>query len=64
MKNSAHVHQIVDLIFAKLQDEGYLDNCTTCMHWNETKEMCNKFNQRPPAKVIVQGCLEHQLIPF
>jgi hypothetical protein len=59
--------EIVDLarrIIDILKDEGLLDNCTTCMHWNEKEEICNKFKQRPPAKVIITGCEHHELIPF
>lgn len=39
-------------------------SCLQCMHWKENKEICEKFNQRPPAKVIVNGCQYHDFIPF
>jgi hypothetical protein len=39
-------------------------SCLQCMHWNEIKEVCKKFNERPPAKTIVNGCKFHDFIPF
>lgn len=39
-------------------------SCLQCMHWEDNKEMCKLFNQRPPAKVIVNGCKYHEFIPF
>lgn len=39
-------------------------SCLQCMHWKELKEICEKFNVRPPAKVIVNGCEHHDFIPF
>lgn len=39
-------------------------SCLQCIKWNETKEICDMFNQRPPAKTIVNGCKYHDFIPF
>jgi hypothetical protein len=39
-------------------------SCLQCMHWEELKETCKLFNERPPAKVIVNGCQHHDFIPF
>jgi len=64
MIKGGDVAKLAELIFERLKNEGYLDNCTTCMYWNENAEMCRKFNQRPPAKVIVTGCEFHDIIPF
>ncbi len=39
-------------------------NCTTCLHWRE-HEICAKFSERPPARIIIVGCEAHtDLIPF
>lgn len=62
--NDGEIVKLADFIFERLKDEGYLDNCTTCMWWNDEKEICNKFKERPPAKTIVKGCEHHELIPF
>lgn len=53
---------------------GLDKTCVNCAHWSqsvehggrtEEKEMCHKFYQRPPARIIVQGCPEHMHdIPF
>lgn len=48
-----------------LMDNGYFTTCLNCDHWQDNPELCKKFNQRPPAKVIVVGCEEHSdSIPF
>jgi hypothetical protein len=31
-------------------------NCLNCLNFNENKEICNLYNQRPPARVIAYGC--------
>lgn len=31
-------------------------NCLNCKHWNYGQEICNRFNSRPPADVIVYSC--------
>jgi hypothetical protein len=40
--------------------------CLTCDHFREHKgEVCAKFNQRPPAKIIAFGCEHYENeIPF
>lgn len=49
-----------------LHAEGCFQNCTKCFYWKTEKEICNKFNQRPPARIIVKGCQYFELdeIPF
>lgn len=48
-----------------LIDNGYFTTCINCEHWKAKEEICGKFNQRPPAKIIVTGCEEHSdNIPF
>ena len=31
-------------------------NCLNCLNFDEKNEICNLYNQRPPAKVIAYGC--------
>ena len=42
--------------------------CLDCEHWATDSEFCNKFNQRPPVKIIVNAerdCPEFKIyIPF
>ncbi len=41
--------------------------CLSCDHWNEEKEICNKYNIRPPAPIIVFACPDYcddNHIPF
>lgn len=49
---------------AYMMEQGYFSTCLNCHHWNDKKEICGKWNARPPAKVIVSGCDDHTDIPF
>lgn len=31
-------------------------SCLNCENFNEEKEICKKYNQRPPARVIAYAC--------
>lgn len=31
-------------------------SCMTCRHFTESPEMCNRYGQRPPARIIANGC--------
>lgn len=52
----------------RFEREDLMRTCLTCHHWNEQAEQCKKFNnQRPPAKVIANGCGSYEdsyEIPF
>lgn len=39
-------------------------NCLKCIAWDHKMEMCEKYKQRPPIKVMVEGCSEFDNIPF
>lgn len=40
-------------------------NCTTCDHFDQRDDTCKKYNVRPPARVIVEGCADHEeKLPF
>lgn len=47
-----------------MENKGWFNTCLNCCEWNETNELCNKFKERPPAKIIVKGCEHHTDIPF
>lgn len=49
---------------AYLMDHGYFTNCLNCHNWQDKNEICSKYNQRPPALIIIKGCSEHTDIPF
>ena len=44
--------------------EDHFHNCTECYHWDDKGDKCNKFNVKPPTKILVKGCSEFELIPF
>lgn len=53
----------------KLQESliksNQITTCTNCEFWKDETETCEKYKARPPAKVIVVGCIEHiDGIPF
>jgi hypothetical protein len=60
--------QSFQLIHRKLVDDATFHSCLNCEHWSENgigvqygtkergQEKCMKYEQRPPAEVIVFGC--------
>jgi hypothetical protein len=54
-------------LFEKLADLIKHRNCVNCIAWMHEKEWCNKYNLRPPARIIIKGCEyfeDADLIPF
>lgn len=42
-----------------------LQSCINCDNFKEDTEICSLFNQRPPARIIVESCEKWvELIPF
>lgn len=39
-----------------MNTKGCWRSCISCDHFNEPEEICKKFGQRPPARVIAFGC--------
>lgn len=42
-------------------------NCIACEHFDEASEVCKKYGQRPPARIIAMGCPDFENnddIPF
>lgn len=35
-------------------------SCLNCKHWNFGKELCEKFNAKPPPDIIVYSCPEYE----
>lgn len=64
-KNRHDLLNILALNFTNyLFDNGWFSTCLNCHYWKDKEEMCSKYNQRPPAKIIISGCEEHTDIPF
>lgn len=56
---------LLDDIVAALRPLLEPKSCITCQHFNEPNELCLKYSQRPPARVIATGCKAwQQIIPF
>lgn len=53
---------------AYAKPEDIVKSCITCDFFSEQNEICKKYNQRPPARVIAFGCPQYSniddLIPF
>ena len=48
-------------------DQPLYKSCLNCLLFNERAELCNKYNQRPPARIIAYGCKDWEdikEIPF
>lgn len=44
---------------AKAQPEELVKNCISCENFKQDNEVCSKYNQKPPARVIAFGCTEY-----
>lgn len=40
----------------KIHERRVIPSCLTCEHFVEANELCIKYKQRPPARVIAYGC--------
>lgn len=36
--------------------DGLAPSCISCENFDESKELCKKFNARPPARIIALSC--------
>lgn len=58
------LREFFDRIIDGMRSEGLFINCTHCIYWDSNKELCKKYNQRPPVSVIVKGCESYDEIPY
>lgn len=50
----------IEKIF-KVGRVGFLyRNCLNCTHWDLGKDLCGKFNSRPPTEIIVYSCPQYE----
>lgn len=50
-----HLHNLLDEMLNDLT--SHLNkSCVNCDHFNTSQELCGLVDERPPAKVIAQGC--------
>lgn len=61
------IHQL--MLSISLQDkDAFTESCVNCVNFDEPKELCRKFQQRPPARIIAYGCTDYEdvetTIPF
>ena len=60
----AALNDLAKIIATWMFENGWFQTCLNCCDWNDKTEICMRFKQRPPAKVIVSGCEFHSDIPF
>lgn len=58
------MNKLALIITEFLMEKGFFTTCLNCSYWDNQKEICQYYKQRPPAKVIVSGCETHTDIPF
>ena len=63
-----HLKNIImesEMLIAELEAEEEITECSNCTqcrsclvckNFNEEKELCKLYNQRPPVRIIVNGC--------
>jgi hypothetical protein len=64
MSRQENLSRLAQAIVAEMNTVGLFNTCCNCIWWQDYPELCTKFKERPPAKVIVKGCEWHELIPF
>jgi len=47
---------IRDAVMQTLVKDCAYESCLVCEKFDETNELCNIVNQRPPARIIAYGC--------
>ena len=55
-----------DLVRLIANSRAY-QNCLNCQHWSNERDLCKKFNAKPPTEIIVYSCPEYiddENIPF
>ena len=58
---------IINILNHNGRRTDYFQTCITCEHFDNETEHCKLANQRPPAKVIADGCTSYtdfDAIPF
>ncbi len=49
-------HALLNILNHNGRRSDYFQTCITCEMFNKETEHCKLANQRPPAKVIADGC--------
>jgi len=49
------IAKVITETIIKVLDNN-LRSCLNCSRFNESREACNLYQARPPAKVIAKGC--------
>ena len=63
LRKTAEVHDIRYAIQVSvtnaLSATDLYQSCLTCKRFNQNSEICGLYNQRPPARIIVNACKDY-----
>jgi hypothetical protein len=52
----ASIRYAIEKIF-KVTNIGYpYRNCLNCIHWSKERDLCGKFNSKPPTEILIYSC--------
>lgn len=58
---SSRLTNLVASVIADVTPSNMLfQSCIVCEHFNSETEICAQFNIRPPARIIVFGCVKFE----
>jgi len=55
----AAVADFVQKYVTSLYDHPF-KSCLNCTYWDAGKDLCKKFNAKPPTDIIVYSCPDHE----
>jgi len=64
IQREASLQKLSKQLTELMLEEGWFRTCYNCEHWIEgppdnLQQICGKYKQRPPTKIIVCGCEDH-----
>lgn len=52
----SHWSEVIEKILEGFDGKGVTKNCLNCSHFDADTDMCKKYGQRPPARIIINSC--------
>lgn len=52
--------EIYQVLADKFKRTDVYQSCITCVHFDPASENCKKYQQRPPAHIIADGCESYE----
>lgn len=64
LNNTVQRALVMALFSDPLLRETICRTCLSCFNWAHEEETCKLYKQRPPAKIIANGCESYDDLPF